>query len=206
MFHFGVTWKRRNALFLCVSKCLSIIEVTFTCTWDAKQAKGVILIHCSSLWSVLALSWYQWLQSVDVKSGTRNSSTFSFSGISVFSRAIICSFLYFPVFKTLLSFLWGGLVQSKGFSPPTSVHCSQKGHLIIAVGQLVLRTVQAGKGLFPLLRATCIAKRSCKLYRFPCFLNIRFSRVCPLSLFSSLLPSLVTMENEMPVPFKLSAE
>lgn len=82
-----------------------------------------------------------------------------------------------------LSFLWAGLVQNKGFPPPTSIHCSQKRHLIMAVGQLVLGTMHGRKRLFSLLHASCTAKRSCKVYNFPCFFNIKISRVCPLSLF-----------------------
>lgn len=108
-----------------------------------------------------------------------NNRIFSLSGSSLFCGAIICSFHEFPVFKRHLSFLWGGLVQNKGFPLLTSIHCSQKGHLIMAMGQLVSETVQAR----PLLRAKRTAKRSCKVYNFPCFFNIRFSRVCPLSLF-----------------------
>lgn len=131
--------------------------------------RAMLILH-SGVWSALAhgLNWHQGLWSVDKKYYTGNDSIFSLSDSSVFWGAIICSFPKFPVFRRHLSFLWVGLVQNKGFPPPTSVHCLQKGHLIVAMGQ------QARKGLFSLLHATCTAKRSCKVCNFPCVFNIRF--------------------------------
>lgn len=131
--------------------------------------RAMLILH-SGVWSALAhgLNRHQCLWSVDKKYCTGTDSIFSLSDSSVFWGAIICSFPKFPVFRRHLSFLWVGLVQNKGFPPPTSIHCLQKGHLIVAMGQ------QARKGLFSLLHATCTAKRSCKVCNFPCVFNIRF--------------------------------
>lgn len=143
----------------------------------------VMLILHSGLWSALAhrLNRHQWLWSVD-KYCTRNDSIFPFQTVLFSGGAIICIFPKFPVFRRHLSFLWVGLVQDKGFPLPRSIRCLEKRHLIVATACLRL---QARKGLFSLLHATCTAERNCKVCKFPCIFNIGFSRVCTLSFFSS---------------------
>lgn len=66
------------------------------------------------------------------------------------------------------------LCVEEGISSSPSSHCSQKGLLALTAGQLVWGCA-ARKGLFLLLRATCTAKRGCKVYSFPYFFCIVFS-------------------------------
>lgn len=61
-------------------------------------------------------------------------------------------FFEFPVFRRHLSFFWVGLVQDKGFRPPTPIQSLQKGHLIMATGRLV--SACAGKQR-PFLSPVC---------------------------------------------------
>lgn len=118
-------------------------------------------------------------------------------------------FFEFPVFRRHLSFFWVGLVQDKGFRPPTPIQSLQKGHLIMATGRLV--SACAGKQR-PFLSPVCYLHSKEKLQSLQ--VSLRLQHRIFLGLYSlfffffslNLLPSLVTMENEMPVPFKLSAE
>lgn len=103
----------------------------------------MLILH-SGLWSVLAqrLNRHQQLSSADTKYCTGNDSICSLSDI----------FFEFPVFRRHLSFFWVGLVQDKGFRPPTPIQSLQKGHLIMATGRLV--SACAGKQR-PFLSPVC---------------------------------------------------
>lgn len=77
--------------------------------------------------------------------------------------------------------------MQKGFPPPHGTLLTE-GAPHRDWGSACPGAVWARKGLFPLLCATCTAKRSCKVYNFPCFFSIRFSWVCPLFLSLSFQP------------------
>lgn len=132
--------------------------------------------------------------------------SFPFQTVLFWGWAIICSFPKCPVFRRQLSFLWVyDWCRIRDFLPPHQYPAHRKD--TSWPRDSLSQTVQARKGLFSLLHAICSAKRNCKVCKFPCIFSIGFSWVCTLFFFfPNLLPSLVTMENEMPVPFKLSAE
>lgn len=88
------------------------------------------------------------------------------------------------------------------------VRCSQKGHLAVTGGPLVLGLCEQGKGFSPFYAQLAQLREVAKFTTFPASSASDFpGSVLSFSLsLSNLLPSRVTMENEMPVPFKLSAE